>query len=677
MAFCLTKETKTKFKEALKNREINPDALAKMTSLERRTFLEKYVGKDNAIQTNALFESKLLLKNQQRGYITWAKKIGGISPEIRRDMIAKIERLQSVLDPKAEDQFLQDLVNTRLNLNITEIESKTLGDLSKNIQELESKANKDGVFPNEQTRLKYGASNVAIENYVNDIKLNTKDSAKSRIDKTKGFIADLPGAMKSAVASLDNSLWGRQGIKTLLDLRTSPIWIRNFLKSWVDIKNQLLAKGKWYKVGDEVVLDSIKADIYSRPNALNGKYKAGGYGLDVLSEEAFPSSLPEKIPVLGRLYKASEAAYNGGALRLRADLADRFIKIGEQNGLNMNSKEDAEGLGALVSSLTGRGSLGKADVIAKEFNVLFFSIKLFKGNVDIVTAGFTNKKIRSNPVARKESAKTLISMIFTIALISSIAKILDPESVDPDPRSTNFGKIKIFGKWTDITGGMSGTVRLAAYITPSYHNGKLSLWKKSSTGKWNDLLEGKYGQQNAFDLLLDGLISNKLSPMVGLFRDAIKGQFFGGEKFTIKGAIKRIVTPISIQNFDDLQKDPTATFLFGSMLLEAVGFSVSTYNFKTDWNQSTSKELMQFKEQIGADEFKVANEKYNRVYDYWYEDATQKEEYKKLSDENKQKLKTKNKDIAKQMIFDAYEFEYETEEVDEVESEVIDNLSME
>lgn len=579
MAFCLTKQTKENFKKALKNREIDPFKMANMTSIERRTFLEAYVGKENAPKVNALYESKILLKNQKAGYITWAKKITGITPAVKRDILTKIERLQEVLDPKAEEAFLQDFVNARLNLEVTQIEAKTIADLSKRIVELEGKADTDGIFPNEAQRLEYGASKVAIEKYINDLKLEAKKISfrEQPIEKIKEIATELPGTMKSAVASLDNSLWGRQGIKTLLDVRTSSIWAKNFLKSWGDLTKQTFAKGKWYTSGDDIVLDVIKADIYSRPNAINGKYKAGGYGLDVLSEEAYPSSLPEKIPILGRLFKASEAAYNGGALRLRADLADRFIKIGEQNGLNMASKQDAEGMGALVSSLTGRGSLGKADVLARETNIFLFSVKFFKSNLDTVTAGLTNKKIRSNPVARKEAAKSLISMIASLAIILATAKIIDKDAVDEDPRSTNFGKIKIFGKWTDVTGGMAGLVRLASYLVPSSHDGKISLWKKSSSGTYVDLLEGKYGQQNAFDLLLDGLISNKLSPIAGLFRDAWKGKFFGGQPFTVGGAIKNIITPISIQTFQDLKNDPSATFVLGSMIFEALGFSVNSY----------------------------------------------------------------------------------------------------
>src|SRR3990167_10542851 len=106
--FCLTKETKQKFIESLRTRELDPSKLSEMTSTERRTFLEKYVGKENGVQVNSLFESKLLLKNQKAGFISWAKKVGGLSKEAKRDLLSRIERMDKVLNPTEGKAFLED-----------------------------------------------------------------------------------------------------------------------------------------------------------------------------------------------------------------------------------------------------------------------------------------------------------------------------------------------------------------------------------------------------------------------------------------------------------------------------------------------------------------------------------------------------------------------------------------
>jgi hypothetical protein len=593
MAWCLTLDATNRFKKGLKDGTIDPIKLAAMVSLDRRNFLETFVGAENAEQVNAMFEEKLLLKNQKAGYISWAKKVAGITPRVRQDLMSRIEKMDKVLSPAEGEQFLQDLASTRLRIDVTQEEAKTITDLSKAVRssrevwqtELDNHPTwtKDALATRKEwatntDRLKYGADQVALERYVNDLKLQSRSISfkEHPVKATWGIIKELPGAFKASVSSFDNSFWGRQGWKTALDFKTTNIWVRNFLKSWGNIKNQLLAKGKWYSSGDNAVMDAIKADIYSRPNAIAGKYKAGGYGLDVLTEEAFPSMLQERIPGLGRIFKTSEVAFNGGALQLRADLADRVIQMAEKNGINTNDPAEARPIGRWVSSITGRGSLGKAEAISKEINTLLFSVKFLKANVDILTAGLTDPEIRSSPFARKEAGKSLLRILMSIAAIMFLAKMLDKNSSEEDPRSNNFGKVKIFGKWVDVTGGLGGLVHLASQLVPTFHNGKLSFWNKNSKGELTDLWAGKFGQTTPMDVW-DSFWQGKLSPAAGVVRDVWKNQTYGGLPLTIWTELNNVSVPMSIQNFNELMKDPNASNIVVSMLLDALGFSVSAY----------------------------------------------------------------------------------------------------
>jgi hypothetical protein len=606
--WCLLKEYVDKFKKGLSDREIDPNKLILMSSAERNVFFAKYVGADNAQQVNALFESKLLLKNQVEGYTTWAKKVVGVTPAIRRDLLSRIEKMDKVLNPGEEKAFLQDLASTKLGINVTQEEAKNISELSKKIVDLKKNASEEGIFPTPTQRLEYGASKVTMENYINDLKLKAKRISfkEQPIKKIMSGIGEVPGILKSTVASFDNSFWGRQGVKALY---TSPdVWTKNFLKSWGDIARQTFAKGKWYRSGDDAVIDSIKADIYSRPNSLNDKYKVGGYGLDFLSEEAYPSSWPEKIPVLGRIFKASEIAYNGGALRLRADLADRLIKLAEKNGVNTLDPNEAKGMGHLISSLTGKGSLGKGEPLAKEINVLLFSAKFLKGNINTLTAHAFDPK--ASKFVKKQAAKNLLRIILTITGILSIAKMLDPNSVDEDPRSTNFGKVKIFGHWTDITGGLAMLVTLASRLIPSYHNGKWSFWKKTANGNWIDLRSGGYGKETALDIV-ESFAEGKLSPVAGILRDQWAGRNFQGQVPTTETIIKGQM-PLSIQNTQQLIKDPQSSFVVGSMILDGLGFSVSNTvepNSKTNLiptdkkmsNESLIQSVVTYAQAFGTD----------------------------------------------------------------------------
>jgi len=77
--FCLPSTEVNKFLDALKAGKIDPAKLSEMSSIERREFFKQFMSESSAKQTNALFESKLLLKNQQKGIINWAKSIAKIN----------------------------------------------------------------------------------------------------------------------------------------------------------------------------------------------------------------------------------------------------------------------------------------------------------------------------------------------------------------------------------------------------------------------------------------------------------------------------------------------------------------------------------------------------------------------------------------------------------------------
>lgn len=569
--YCLPKEFTEKFIEALKGGKIVPEKLIAMSSAERRAFLEGIVGKDNAAPTNALLESKLLLKDQKRGMVSWAKKVGGISEPARRDLISRIEKMDKILDPVDARAFLEDLAAKKLGTEVTFTEAKEITRMSKELAE-KRKAILEHEPLRSDARIAYGVREVLLKEYVADLKGTSGVlgmPVREWIKKPSAWFDTLAGTTKSVVASLDNSFVGRQGIKLLYTHPT--IWMRAFLKTWKDIGKEL--------AGIDASL-AVKADIASRPNALNRKYATGKYDLGIKSEEAFPTSVASKIPILGRLYKASEAAYNGAALRMRADYADYLIAKAEKFGVDTLDPAQAQGIGKLTNSMTGRGEVGLTEKQSRLVNVAMFSVKFLKSNIDTLTAhrlGFGVEKGKARSFVRRESAKNLIKMVASMSVILTIAEQIWPGSVETDPRSADFGKIRIGDTRFDISGGMASLVVLASRLVPTVHNGKLGFWYKSSTsGKYTDLLAGKYGQMNALDVL-ENFAEGKASPLAGALRDLWKGEHFGGEEVTAGSTLRNLTTPIAIQTFQDLKNNKDAAPILSSMILEALGISANTY----------------------------------------------------------------------------------------------------
>ncbi len=545
--FCLPKFATEKFLSALKDGTLDPQKLSELSSADRHAAFSEVVGKDSATDVNALFESKLLLKNQQAGMISWAKSIGGIKPEVVKDLIAKIEKMDKILSPADEKSFLEDLAAKRLGTEVTFEEAQKITELSRNIQ-----ATKEALA-NGGERMDYGHAKIALHNYVSDLKNSNRPSFSEQLKNPAGMVNEVAGISKGLKASLDNSAIFRQGWKALFTHPT--IWLKNASQSFVDLVQQF---------GGKTVMDEVQADIQSRPTFdLMQKAK-----LDTgTTEEQFPTHIVEKVPLIGKAYKASEAAYTGFVYRTRADIFDKYLDIAKTAGIDVTDKEQLLSIGKLVNSLTGRGFLGKAEQVAGVVNNVFFSPRFLKSNLDFLTAHQLQKGV--TPFVRKQAAVNLVKVVAGSAVILSIANAIKPGSVETDPRSANFGKIKINGTTFDVSGGMSSVLVLAAKLATMSS-------KSSITNKVTPLNSGKFGAQTGADVLVN-FAEGKLSPIAGIVRDILKGQDFNYNKPTILNETNNLLTPLPIINAIQLSQAKNAPVLAG-IIADSLGISVNPAN---------------------------------------------------------------------------------------------------
>jgi len=568
---CLTTATRNKFLAAIKSGVIDPATMVTSTSKQRLAILEPVVGEENAGWVNAALESKLILKDQQRGMVSWAKKVSGITPEVRRDLITRIQKETKVFDPATSDKFLESLAAKKFGHDISFDEAKNISGLANRIKVAKAKITpSDG--PRSAARMEYGTAVVVFKDYVGQLKLSAeKVGLKWYLRHPLASLGRAAGVSKSLLSTLDNSFFGRQGIKVLYN---HPfIWVKNFAKSWGDIGKEL--------IGRDAML-AIRADVYSRPNAVNGKYEAMKLDVGVDTEEAFPSHILTHIPGVGRLAKAAESAFNGAALRLRADIGDIVIRNAERNGHDMSVPAVAQPLGRIVNSMTGRGNIGGLDKYGKQINATIFSIKFLKANVDTLTAHQFQKDI--TPYARKVAAMNLVRIIGSTAGILTLAKLLlGDDAVEEDPRSTDFGKIKVGDTTYDITGGMASVVTLAARMVPTMHDGEMGWYTKNRKGEVVPLGTGKYGSRDPLDVFWD-FWEGKAAPYTALLRDMYRGKDFKGRQTYVEGhrivptwrTVYGTVAPIPLQQFEENMKNPNVSSLLMTTIADALGFSTNT-----------------------------------------------------------------------------------------------------
>lgn len=567
---CIPKNVAMALKTRLKSGEITPAKLAEMTSKERHDYFAKFLDEDYATSVNALYEAKTLLKDQQKGLITWLETVTGMKPEAKRALIDRVQKMDKFLDPAEMDDFLGDLAAQKLGVGVTRDEAKTITRLSNEYQEklaAVDRASKDG----SDSRIDAGAAQVRFENYVAELK---REANKRTLDDFRsnpmrdigGRFSDIGGLAKSLKASLDNSFIFRQGFKSMF--AHPKEWASNAANSWKLIGQQLKNKGT-----SSDVIDALRAEIYGRENSLNGKYKKMGLDLGTV-EEAFPTSLPERVWMLGRVYKASEAAFSGTAYRLRADIADQLVKHAEKAGRDTTEKELLKSIGTYTNSLTGRGDLGRAEGFAKAFNNLFFSPRFFKSNLDFLTAHMFDDAM--DPLLKRRAAVNLARVLVGVGGGLAAAKAINPEAVNFDPTSSDFGKIKVGNTRVDVTAGLASFVTLASrtadVIARGATQGQVKLGGKES-----------YNRLNPVGALFGTFLANKASPALGTFMDVGEGKNFDGDPVNLNStegvanALVGLFAPIPITNTLELADDPDSIGPILGTMLDGVGFGTSNY----------------------------------------------------------------------------------------------------
>lgn len=550
--------------------------LEKLASLpsseERRKMLESFVGTQASEPMTTLLEKKLIMKNQQDALISFVKDATGMRETVKKDLYSRIERLGEVLTPADEEKFYQNLVSEKLGTTTTFEQAKVISDLAKKFQD--AKANPD-------SGLEYGATEVALNNYMNYLRLNNeKVSFKDTLGNLKknplgegvNQVSKIAGTAKGIKASLDDSAVFRQGWKTIFT--NTQEWANNAVKSFSDIAKQLKVPP-----GDNSVLDGIKAEILSRPNSRAGLYKS--MGLDVGNlEEAFPTTLPEKIPLFGRLYKASETAYTGFLYKMRADIADKLIETAQKQGVDMSIPLQQKSLGTLINSLTGRGNLGPFEKVGKEINTIFFSPKMVKSSFDFLTLHAGDKM---SAFTRKQAAINLAKVVVSTAGIMALANTLMPGSAELDPRSSDFGKIKVGNTRFDISGGMASMVTLAARTLPSFV-GQKTYTKSSTTGKLTEINSGKFGSQTTMGVF-GNYFQNKLSPVFSVMKDLANQKDFNGNKISLlptkdnqyQGEVMNLLAPLPITNSMEVLNSPNGADPLLTIIADAMGIATNTY----------------------------------------------------------------------------------------------------
>lgn len=625
---CLPPALVDSVKQALISGKINPDKLEKMSSDERHSLFKDIAGDGNAKFINREFETKMLLKNKQQGYLTWAKNLTGVKPAVKRDLISRIGRMdERVLNPANERAFMKDLAEAKLGVGVKSSEAQKIVLMSNKLKtstaDAEQAVKKNGFTSSSQSaRLKAGVDRVALQNYVDELKAGaTKKSLVETASPTNWIhgVKSMMGMTKGIVASFTSHAPLKHGFFALFEDPTH--WAKNYFTQFSDA-----AKG----VAGKDVISAVKAEAYSRENSINGIYDKWIPGELTKTNEEFHSSLPDKIPVFSHLYKGSKAMFEGFNLRMRLDLVDHYVNTVKKMGLDPLDPETAKAWGQLAIDQTG-GKSKNPDALMSQF---LFSQRLLHAEVNNLTLHLFDKT--ATKATRVQSAKTLAKVATGVASVMYINNKLHKGSAETDPRSSNFGKVKVGDTRFDISGGYSSIVTLASRIAAAV-DGKAAI-KSSSTGAMSKVGSG-FGQ-TSYQTLLGDFLQGRASPPGQIIADLANGQTYSGQKPTVKSEVGSLITPIPAQTYKSLKDDPNAANKTAVMIAQQLGLMSNTYGqskSEPSIAKSTSKSMLQFKQKVGSKEFNQVAQKYDQQYAQWVSKSSTDPRFKAMSPAEQQK----------------------------------------
>lgn len=307
------------------------------------------------------------------------------------------------------------------------------------------------------------------------------------------------GIPRTIKANFDFSAPGRQGWRLAL---SHP---KEWVASWAPMFKAWASEGKYNEI-NQAIKDNPLFDVMDKtmhfydvgPNVAASERVPGFSGLN----KSFLARLAEKIPGVGRSERAYATFLNWQKMKTFETI---FTNYRESNSL---TPQRIKALGEVIDHATGYGAriTGAQGV----FNP-FFAERYLTSTFQFMLDPFFQTG------ARQEAARNLAAFaagnMALLGLFAETGSMTGLWSVNFDPRSGDFGKIKVGNTRFDPWSGMAPIFRLAA---------------REATGQGVSQAGNVYNLQRPQELV--NFFRNKTNPVVGMLIDQISGTNAIGQK---------------------------------------------------------------------------------------------------------------------------------------------------
>lgn len=285
----------------------------------------------------------------------------------------------------------------------------------------------------EAMRLK--AENTKAKEEFEEGRMKDEWSRMGKLEQAYAIAKETLNLPRAVLSSFDVSGLGRQGGFLAM---AHPSIAKNAAKQMF----KSLVSEKDFKQAYEEIVNRPNAPLYDRA----GLYIApASEGRLSKMEEAIMSKFASKIPGV----HASNRAYITVLNNLRADSFDQLKARLESKGKPMTQKE-LEAIANYINVATGRGNLGALSKYAEGLATIFFSPRLMASRFQLLMGQpLWRGSARTRALIAQEYARALGSY----AIIASLG-LLAGATMELDPRSSDFGKLKFGNTRVDFLSGL-------------------------------------------------------------------------------------------------------------------------------------------------------------------------------------------------------------------------------
>lgn len=379
--------------------------------------------------------------------------------------------------------------------------------------------------------------------------------------KVTDIIMELANVPRAMLATADMSAFLRQGI---IEVAAHPI---------ISVK----AMGKTFqfafsqKAFEQYFKDLPKDKLYPLMRKSGLSITDPSRALASGREEAFISRFLQKVPILGQAVKFAERSYVGFLNKLRVDVFKNWSNELLSKGFSPVKDADTfKAVADVVNNFTGRGNLGTLNRITPQLNVVFFSPRLIAARFNALNPIWYAQMPKE---IRMKAISDFAKFVGVGLTILAVAKLSGEVDVEADPRSSDFGKMRIGNTRYDIWGGFQQWARVFAQLITGER-------KNTETGEIVSLTKDEYPFTTRKEVLLT-FIEGKLAPVPALINELMSGaKTFSGEEMTFETVAKEKFIPMYIQDIADAYEDGGLGRSTGAGISAFFGVGVQTWQPK-------------------------------------------------------------------------------------------------